>query len=92
MALRGMPGSLPSAIVSPLCGIVLLMTTTAEILAADAETHTDPWWENGKNVTFVARWAADNGYPAQTICAIYERPWDCDGIWTEAWSWVIESL
>lgn len=53
------------------------------------ETTTDPWWEDGRNVTMLARWyvdtfMTDHGYmgiipdtqPGEVLISMYERPWD----------------
>jgi len=64
-----------------------------------AETTTEEWWHDGRNVTFLAQWTADWQNPggdafnaAQRIVGIYETPWLYLDLWHACWVWVIESL
>jgi len=52
-----------------------------------------PWWHDGRNVTFVANWYKDSGWPlllgtpARAVAAcisIYEEPWTHDVLWYAA--------
>lgn len=83
---RSMTGDL-----SDLPGMVGEMTDTAVDESLDTDTLV--WYMDGRNVTFLARWAVDQlGITAGEVIEVYEEPWNHDALWSMAWTWVLENL